>query len=109
MTKSGATRSTIVRPISISLHANCPAHTTEPSTQPSCGNMFHTLNRSWRPMTAADYKLADEVMDCWTNFVKYGNPNGRVATDVDQANKPDSGNWHPFTLANPFVMTFNIK
>jgi len=32
------------------------------------------------------------VMDCWTNFVKYGNPG-----------------WHPFTLANPYVMTFNIK
>ena len=54
--------------------------------------MFHTLDRSWRPMTEADYKLADEVMDCWTNFVKYGN----------------SG-WHPFTLSNPYVMTFNIK
>jgi para-nitrobenzyl esterase len=60
--------------------------------------MFHTLDRSWRPMTEADYKLADEVMDCWTNFVKYGNPN-----------KPGSENWHPFTLANPYVMTFNIK
>jgi para-nitrobenzyl esterase len=60
--------------------------------------MFHTLDRSWRPMTEADYKLADEVMDCWTNFVKYGNPN-----------KPGSEDWHPFTLANPYVMTFNIK
>ena len=49
-------------------------------------------------MTEADYRLADEVMDCWTNFVKYGNPNGR-----------SSENWHPFTLANPYVMTFNIK
>ena len=60
--------------------------------------MFHTLNRSWRPMTQADYRLADEVMDCWTNFAKYGNPN-----------KPGNEEWHPFTLANPYVMTFNIK
>ncbi len=60
--------------------------------------MFHTLDRSWRPMTQADYILADEVMDCWTNFVKYGNPN-----------KPGNESWKPFTLANPFVMTFNVK
>ncbi len=60
--------------------------------------MFHTLDRSWRPMTEADYKLADEVMDCWTNFAKYGNPN-----------KPGHVDWYTFTLANPYVMTFNIK
>ena len=60
--------------------------------------MFHTLNRSWRPMTEADYRLADEVMDCWTNFVKYGNPN-----------KPGSESWVPFTLANPYIKTFNVK
>ena len=60
--------------------------------------MFHTLDRSWRPMTEADYRLADEVMDCWTNFVKYGNPN-----------KPGRESWAPFTLANPYVKTFNVK
>jgi len=60
--------------------------------------MFHTLDRSWRPMTSADYRLADEIMDCWTNFAKYGNPN-----------KPDTKNWVPFTLANPYVMTFNVR
>ena len=57
--------------------------------------MFHTLDRSWRPMTEADYRLADEVMDCWTNFVKHG--------------KPGSESWPPFTLANPYVKTFNVK
>ena len=60
--------------------------------------MFHTLSRSWRPMTEADIRLADEVMDYWTNFAKYGPPN-----------RPGSESWHPFTLANPFVMTLNIK
>ena len=59
--------------------------------------MFHTLDRSWRPMTEADYRLADVVMDCWTNFAKYGSPN-----------KPGTESWPPFTLANPFVMTFNV-
>jgi para-nitrobenzyl esterase len=60
--------------------------------------MFHTLDRSWRPMTEADYRLADEVMDCWTNFAKYGNPN-----------KPADNSWQPFTLGNPFIFTFNVK
>ena len=60
--------------------------------------MFHTLDRSWRPMTEADYRLADEVMDCWTNFAKYGNPN-----------KPSENSWQPFTLGNPFIFTFNVK
>lgn len=62
------------------------------------GDMFHTLDRSWRPMTEADYRLADEMMDCWTNFVKYGNPNGR-----------SSESWKPFTLGNPYIKTFNVR
>ena len=48
-------------------------------------------------MTQADYALADEVMDCWTNFAKSGNPNGSGKTD-----------WQPFTLGNPFVRVFNV-
>lgn len=60
--------------------------------------MFHTLDRSWRPMTQADYALADEVMDCWTNFAKYGTPGGN-----------GSASWPPFTLSNPYVKTFNVS
>ena len=63
--------------------------------------MFQTLDRSWRPMTEADYRLANEVMDYWTNFVKYGNPNGR--------SNESSESWAPFTLANPYVKTLNVK
>lgn len=60
--------------------------------------MFHTLNRSWRPFTQADYKLADQMMDYWTNFCKYGNPNGNAKET-----------WHAFTQENPFVMTLNVE
>lgn len=60
--------------------------------------IFHTLNRSWRPMTSGDNALADEMMDFWTNFCKCGNPNGQSAET-----------WHPFTAKNPFVMTLNVK
>lgn len=59
--------------------------------------MFHTLDRSWRPMLPADYALADEVMDCWTNFVKYGSPNSR-----------GSNMWPSFSIGNPYVKTFNV-
>ncbi len=60
--------------------------------------MFHTLDRSWRPMMQADHALADEMMDSWTNFAKYGNPDGK-----------DGDTWPPFTLQNPFIKIFNIQ
>ena len=49
-------------------------------------------------MMQADYALADEMMDCWTNFAKYGNPDGK-----------DGDTWPPFTLQNPFIKIFNIQ
>jgi len=55
--------------------------------------MFHTLGRSWRPMEEHDFALSEEMMDFWTNFTKYGNPNGK---DVD-------GEWKPYTRSNPYV------
>ncbi|MBQ3883123.1 MAG: carboxylesterase family protein [Bacteroidales bacterium] len=55
--------------------------------------MFHTLGRSWRPMEEHDYALSDKMMDFWTNFAKYGNPNGK---DVD-------GEWKPYRRSEPYV------
>ena len=60
--------------------------------------VFHTLGRSWRPFTEADFRLSDEVVDAWTNFAKYGNPNGKG----DDA-------WKPTTREQPFFYSFNIK
>lgn len=37
--------------------------------------MFGTLNRCWRPMSEADYKLSETMLDYWSNFAKAGNPN----------------------------------
>lgn len=59
---------------------------------------FHTLDRSWRPFTAADYKLADEMTDSWTNFAKYGNPNGQ-----------NGGSWTPCTKDNSYVQEFQVS
>ena len=57
--------------------------------------IFHTLERSWRPFTAGDEALSRYMVDCWTNFAKYGNPNG-------------NGNevWKPYTMESPAFMLF---
>jgi len=60
--------------------------------------MFHTLDRAWRPFTEADYQLADEMTDAWTNFAKYGNPNG-----------PEAGDWLPYDPESDFTFVFDIK
>ena len=60
--------------------------------------MFHTLDRCWRPFTEADYQLADEMTDAWTNFAKYGNPNA-----------PDTNDWLPYDPESDFTFVFDIK
>ncbi len=60
--------------------------------------VFHTLDRSWRPFTEGDYNLSDEMVDAWTNFCKFGNPNGDKA-----------GDWKPSTKESPFVFEFKVK
>lgn len=57
---------------------------------------FGTLDRCWRPWEEHDYKLSEEMLDCWTNFMKTGNPNGAGAE-----------NWAPCTAANEYVKEFN--
>lgn len=48
--------------------------------------------------TSGNYGLSDQMMDYWTNFCKYGNPNGK-----------GNETWHAFTQENPFVMTLNVE
>jgi len=47
------------------------------------------------PWTVVDRSLSDDISDYWTNFAKYGNPNG-----------PGLPRWVAFTVANPKVMHF---
>ena len=60
--------------------------------------MFNTLGRSWRPFTSADFDLSERMMDYWTNFAKYGNPNGE-----------SGGSWRPFTLTESYVEVLNVR
>lgn len=59
--------------------------------------IFQTLSRSWRPFTPGDYNLSDKMVDAWTNFSKYGNPNGR-----------GRGPWAPYTKDNGQFMIFDV-
>ncbi|NLA49925.1 MAG: carboxylesterase family protein [Bacteroidales bacterium] len=58
--------------------------------------VFNSFSHSWRPFTAGDQELSQGIVDYWTNFAKYGNPNGK-----------DKGLWTPYTLDNPKFMVFN--
>lgn len=55
--------------------------------------VFHTLKNSWRPFDEKDEELSNRMVDYWTNFVKYGNPNGQTA----------EGDWKAYTPATPYV------
>lgn len=57
--------------------------------------MFGTLDRCWRPMTDLDRKLSEEMLACWTNFMKTGNPSSE-----------ETQPWEPCGRENPFIRTF---
>jgi len=61
---------------------------------------FHTVGRNWRPWTDADYALSEEMIEYWTNFVKYGDPNGAAGSETT---------WEAYTLPNPFKKSLNVK
>ena len=52
--------------------------------------IFHSIRHSWRPFTAGDEQLSKQMADFWTNFAKFGNPNGM-----------GEGVWKPYTPQNP--------
>ena len=52
--------------------------------------IFHSMRHSWRPFTAGDKELSVQMVDYWTNFAKFGNPNGKSG-DV----------WKPYTTQSP--------
>lgn len=52
--------------------------------------VFETLAKCWRPFTGKHYDLARKMCNYWTNFAKYGNPNGK---DCDGNDLPV---WEPY-------------
>lgn len=59
--------------------------------------VFGTLGRCWRPMTEDDYRLSEEMLDYWTNFIKTGDPNGDGLEE-----------WKPCTKGAPIVKNLDI-
>ena len=57
--------------------------------------MFGTLKRCWRPMEAHDYALSTKMLDYWTSFMKYGNPNGEGEEE-----------WPAYTKEHPYMKEF---
>jgi len=52
--------------------------------------IFHSLRHSWRPFTEGDKALSIKMVDYWTNFALFGNPNGKK-----------EGDWKPYTKEHP--------
>jgi len=59
--------------------------------------VFHSFRYSWRPFTVGDEELSNKIVDYWTNFAKFGNPNGK-----------EGGLWTPYTAKLPEFMVFNV-
>ena len=60
--------------------------------------VFHSLKHSWRPFTAGDEALSKQILDYWTNFAKFGDPNGK-----------EGGVWKPYTKENPEFMLLDAN
>jgi len=59
--------------------------------------VFKSLKHGWRPWAAGDWALSEVMLTSWSNFVKYGDPNGKSA-----------GKWAPYTKANTKFMVFKL-
>ena len=60
--------------------------------------VFHSYAHSWRPFTAGDKELSSKMVEYWTNFAKFGNPNGE-----------EGGIWTPYSAKVPELMVFDVK
>jgi para-nitrobenzyl esterase len=60
--------------------------------------VFHSFRHSWRPFTAGDEALSNKMVDFYTNFSKYGNPNGK-----------EDGLWTPYTAETPKFIIFDVN
>ena len=59
--------------------------------------VFHSFRYSWRPFTTSDHALSKQIVDYWTNFTKYGDPNGA-----------EKGSWTPYSTKVPKLIELDI-
>ncbi len=60
--------------------------------------VFKSLKHCWRPWTEGDWALSERMLTAWSNFAKYGNPNGS-----------ENGEWTPYTTDQPGFMRFMLN
>lgn len=60
--------------------------------------VFKSLKHCWRPWAQGDWNLSDKMITAWTNFAKYGDPNGNVK----------KGDWSPLTKKAQNFMVFRL-
>ena len=60
--------------------------------------MFGQVELSTKPMKKEDYELSERMVKYWTNFAKYGNPNGLAV-----------GDWKPYSKDNQYVHHLDVK
>ncbi|MCR4824807.1 MAG: carboxylesterase family protein [Bacteroidales bacterium] len=59
--------------------------------------VFKSLKHCWRPWTQGDWDLSERMLTAWSDFAKYGDPNG-----------PEGGAWTPYTAAKPEFMVWKL-
>ena len=59
--------------------------------------VFKSLKHCWRPWTQGDWDLSAKMLTAWSNFAKYGDPNGA-----------EGGAWKPLTEDNRQFMVFKL-
>lgn len=59
--------------------------------------VFKSLKHCWRPWTKGDWDLSEKMLTAWSNFAKYGDPNGA-----------EGGEWKPLTEDNQTFMIFKL-
>lgn len=60
--------------------------------------MFGQVHNSTKPMKKEDLELSERMVTYWTNFAKYGNPNGKGRTE-----------WQAYTKETPNVYHLDVK
>lgn len=58
--------------------------------------VFQHLDTTNTELTASDFKISEAMATYWTNFAKFGNPNGKGLTE-----------WPAFSEENPMLMYFS--
>lgn len=59
--------------------------------------VFKSLEHCWRPWTQGDWDLSERMLTAWSNFAKYGDPNGK-GEEI----------WKPYTKDNKAFMIFKL-